>query len=181
MSLDKYRETTEYDYDTSQRYKSLSIYDNNTKYKKAIHKYVKVIQINNIPRFNSFISGNLQIVVRKKDPNIESGSVEENLFDLDFENKGGNYQYYVKPIGTWRMVKSVAGPMLLKQLQKDYFIYIHRGQLDNITEGEYVSFNVRDDNTLGFESAPGIVIGGKTRRRRSVKKASRKSRRHRKR
>jgi len=178
MSLKNYSET--YEYYNKEPYTGLSIYDKNKQ--QPIHKYVKVIQINNIPRFNRFVSGNLQIVVRKKDPNIESGSVEENLFDLDFEKKDGNFQYYVKPIGTWRMVKYVDGPMTLKQLQEDYFIYIHRGQLKNITEGKYESFHISDDNTTrGIQSRPGIMIGGKTRRRRSAKKASRKSRSNRKR
>jgi hypothetical protein len=178
----KYRETDEYTKENpSKRYTGLVLeFDDESKM-----TYVKVIQIGDRIRFNSFISGNLQIVVRKKKPNNKSGLVEGNLFDLDFDNKGSIYQYYVKPIGKWSMFTSteeLVGPMSLDKLKKDHFIYIHRGQLDNITEGENISFDVRDDNTIGgIKTGPGIVIGGKTRRRRRTKKASRKSRRNRKR
>jgi hypothetical protein len=182
MSLDNYSETNQFqnkNNNTSERYTGLSIYNNK---RRVIHQYVKVVQIGNISTLNRFISKDLQIVVRKKDPNIASGSVEGNLFDLDVVNEDSIFKYYVKSIGLWRIFdKTVAGPFTFDELKKNYFIYIHKGQLDNITQGNFKSFQISPDETLGINGGPGIIIGGKTRRRRSVKKASRKSRRHRKR
>jgi len=128
---------------------------NEKKYKKSEDSLQPLIDLVKTP---------LKIIVTLKDPDserlkVENAPVDGFVFDLAYinENQMINGKLYhspkfnVKKIGLWDMVGHVDGPMDFLNLKQKYNIY-------------------KD-----------IYSGGKTRRRRRVKKASRKSRRHRKR
>jgi hypothetical protein len=147
-------------------------------------KYVKVQQIGDIKRFNKLLDTDLQIVVRQNSSGIK-GPVERNIFDLVYAKKSDSiknsqydYEYNVKPIGRWATFGGVVdGPLSFEELKNKYFIYIkNEVAYEEVKSGNQIfkSFRITDDNG-------GIAIGGKTRRRRRAKKASRKSRSNRKR
>ena len=124
----------------------------------ALKKYR---ELKNYNSFRLLVDKPLKIIVKKKG-SVEKGPVDGlvdgNIFDLAYVGEKTEFNKYkvptysVKKIGLWDSVGHIDGPMTLSELKYNYDIYV--------------------DTTSS---------GGKTRRRRRVNKASRKSRRNRKR
>jgi len=123
----------------------------------ALKKYR---ELKNYNTFRLLVDKPLKIIVKKKGSD-EKGPVDRlvdgNIFDLAYAGEKTEFNKYkvptysVKKIGLWDSVGHIDGPMTLGGLKDNYDIYVD------------------------------ISSGGKTRRRRRVNKASRKSRRNRKR
>jgi hypothetical protein len=141
----------------------LVLYDKNNNGERIKEK--KYIQSNNISldELINLLKTPLKIIVNTKDESdrltIDNAPVDGFVYDLAYVDdyqmfdgkKISSPKFNVKKIGLWDMVGHVDGPMDFLTLKTKYNIY-------------------KD-----------IYSGGKTRRRRRVKKASRKSRRNRKR